>query len=97
MRYSRNILFLVGLLSAIPLASFAQDCVDYHEVGDCYMDRQRGFKIYSQSKSMIVSAKDTIDLNIVFYGQKDYIFSFCTHKKFYPIHFQLIDTDTGDI
>jgi hypothetical protein len=61
------------------------------------MDRQRGFKIYSQSKSVSISALDTIDLNIVFYGQKDYIFSFCTHAKLYPVHFQLIDPETGDV
>lgn len=97
MRYSRYILFIVGFLFAFPLAFFAQDCVDYHEVGDCYMDRQRGFKIYSQSKSVTISALDTIDLNIVFYGQKDYIFSFCTHTRFYPVHFQLIDPDNGNV
>ena len=97
MKYSRHVLFILGFLFAIPLAFFAQDCVDYHEVGDCHMDRQRGFKVYSQSKSMILSAKDTIDLNIVFYGQKDYVFSFCTHAKFYPVHFQLIDPETGDV
>ena len=81
----------------LALASFGQDCFDYHKVGDCYMDRERGFKTYSQSKSVTLSAKDTIDLNIVFYGQKDYVFSFCTHAKFYPIHFQLIDPENGDV
>ena len=97
MRYLRQLLSLLGLLILLSMTSFAQDCVGYHEVGDCTMDRQRGFKIYSQSKSVTVSAKDTIDLNIVFYGQKDYIFSFCTHTKFYPVHFQLIEPETGDV
>ena len=36
-------------------------------------------------------------MNIVFYGQKDYIFSFCTHTKFYPSHCWPIDPDTGDV
>lgn len=97
MKYLSQFLSLLCLLVILPSTSFAQDCVGYHELGDCNMDRQRGFKIYSQSKSVIISALDTIDLNIVFYGQKDYIFSFCTHSKLYPVHFQLIDPGTGDV
>jgi hypothetical protein len=96
MKYHRHIITAMILLS-VALASQAQDCVGYHEIGDCQMDLQRGYKIYSQSKSLAVSAKDTIDLNIVFYGQKDYIFSFCTHAKFYPVHYQLIDPETEDV
>ncbi|GAI39654.1 unnamed protein product, partial [marine sediment metagenome] len=57
---------------------------------------QKDFDVYSQSKSALMSARDTIEFNIVFYGQKDYIFSFCTHRKFYPIHFRLIDPDTRE-
>ena len=97
MRYLRQLLSLIGLLLILVSSSFAQDCIRYHELGDCNMDRQRGFKIYSQSKSVVLSPKDTIDLNIVFYGQKDYIFSFCTHARLYPVHFQLIDPVTGDV
>ena len=97
MRYLGQSLLLLSLLILLPSTSFAQDCVGYHELGDCNMDRQRGFKIYSQSKSVTLSPKDTIDLNIVFYGQKDYIFSFCTHARLYPVHFQLIDPETGDV
>ena len=97
MRFLSQFLSLLCLLVILPSTSFAQDCVGYHELGDCNMDRQRGYKIYSQSKSVIISALDTVDLNIVFYGQKDYIFSFCTHSKLYPVHFQLVDPETGDV
>ena len=97
MRYLRQLLSLLSLLIVMPSAFFAQNCVGYHEIGDCQMDRQRGFKVYSQSKSIALSARDTVDLNIIFYGQKDYIFSFCTHPKFYPVHFQLIEPETGDV
>ena len=97
MRYFRPLFFLIGFLTVLPLAAFAQDCVEYHMVGDCHLDMQRGYKVYSQSKSVTLSAKDTIDLNIVFYGQKDYIFSFCTHAKFYPVHFQIIDPETLEV
>lgn len=87
----------VLLLALYPLLLPAQDCVGYHELGDCQMDKQRQFKVYSQSKSFIISAMDTVDLNIVFYGQKDYILSFCTHSKFYPVRFQLIEPGTDKV
>ena len=61
------------------------------------MDRQKGYKIYSQSKSVSMSPTDTVEINVIFYGQKDYIFSFCTHAKLYPVHFVLIDPDSGDV
>ncbi len=81
-------------LAMIALDAFAQDCVDYHELGDCVLDRQKGYKIYSQSKSVYINPLDTVELNIVFYGQNDYILSFCTYKKMYPIHFTLVDPES---
>lgn len=84
-------------LALFPLSALAQDCVGYHELGDCILDRQKGFKIYSQSKSVSMSPLDTVELNIVFYGQKDYILSFCAHKKMYPIHFTLVDPESKQV
>ncbi len=97
MKYNRQIQILFVLLVIAPLSVMAQDCVDYHKLGDCMMDRQKGYKIYSQSKSVSISPKNTVEINIVFYGQKDYIFSFCTHAKLYPVHFVLIDPDSEDV
>ena len=97
MKYIRYIQILTLALFLIPLGSFAQDCVNYHDVGDCMLDKQKGFKVYSQSKSVSMSPLDTVELNIVFYGQKDYILSFCAHSKMYPIHFQLIDQGSKQV
>jgi hypothetical protein len=88
---------LTCLLLIATAALFGQDCVDYHRSAGCNMDRQRGYKIYSQSKSAVITVKDTIEFNIVFYGQKDYIFSFCTRQDLYPIHFRLIDPASRDV
>jgi len=85
------------MLTLIPLGAVAQDCVNYHEIGDCMMEWQRGYKIYSQSKSVSISHMDTVELNIVFYGQKDYILSFCAHQKMYPIHFVLMDQQSKQV
>jgi len=81
----------------IPINSFTQECLEYYREGDCTMDINRSYKIYSQSKSFMMSPLDSVDLNIVMYGQKDYIFSFCTHAKLYPIHFRFIDPETQKI
>jgi len=89
--------YIIGLLLLSTTALLAQDCVDYYRVVCCNIDRQKGYKIYSQSKSAAISVNDTIEFNIVFYGFKDYVSSFCTQKDFYPIHFRLIDPNTRDI
>ncbi|MFC2112020.1 hypothetical protein ACFLTA_02025 [Bacteroidota bacterium] len=97
MKYLRYIQLLTIALFLLPVSMIAQDCVDYHKLGDCMMDRQKGFKVYSQSKSVSMSPLDTVELNIVFYGQKEYIFSFCAHRKMYPIHFVLVDQANGQV
>ena len=88
----------VGVFLFLGSASgITQECVDYHEVGDCMLDRQSSYKVYSQSKSVSMGLADTVVLNIVFYGQKEYILSFCSHRKMYPVHFVLIDPETESI
>ena len=97
MKQLRNISILAALLVIFPLQIMSQNCENHHNEGDCRYDIQRGHKLYSQSKSISLSPLDTAELNIVFYGQKDYILSFCTHKKMYPVHFVLIDQQTEQI
>lgn len=94
MKLIRQSHILVIFLLLVSYYSRSQDCVNHHIEGDCRYDLQRGFNIYSQSKSLSMSPLDTVELNMVFYGQKDYILSFCTHRKMYPIHFILIDQQT---
>jgi hypothetical protein len=74
---------------------FGQDCGFYFKEGSCGMDLQKGYKIYSQSKGIHLAVGDTININVVFYGQKDYSFIFCTEKALYPVHFRIVDPETG--
>jgi hypothetical protein len=97
MKYIRYIQLLTLGIFLLPLNSLAQDCVDYHEIGDCMLDRQKEFTVYSQSKSVSIGLQDTVELNIVFYEQKDYILSFCAHRKMYPIHFVLLDQESEQV
>ena len=97
MNQNLHIRILVLILWMIPAAAFSQMCENYHQAGDCRYDLRRDFDIYSQSTSVSISPLDTVEFNLVFYGQKDYILSFCTHRKMYPIHFVLIDKQTGQV
>jgi len=74
---------------------FGQDCGYYFKEDNCGMELQKGFKVYSQSKGIHVAIGDTIDMNVVFFGQKDYSFTFCTETALYPVHFRIIDPETG--
>ena len=97
MKYTKHIQVLLLSIFLLPVSALPQDCTDYHIIGDCMLDRQGGFKIYSQSKSVSMSLLDTLELNVVFYGQKEYILSFCAHRKMYPIHFVLLDQETQKV
>ena len=88
---------LAALFLILPGQLISQNCGEHHRDGDCRYDIQKDYKIYSQSHSAKISPMDTLELNVVFYGQKDYILSFCTHKKMYPIHFVLIDQQTQQV
>jgi hypothetical protein len=97
MQRSRYLQLIPALLMLLSVQALAQDCDNHHIEGDCRFDLQKGFKIYSQSHSATMSPLDTLEINAVFYGQKDYILSFCTAKKMYPIHFVLIDQQTNQV
>ena len=92
-----NMRVLAFLLLILPGRLIAQSCENYHLDGDCQYDIRRDHKLYSQSHSSIISPLDTVEFNVVFYGQKDYILSFCTHKNLYPIHFVLIDEQSKQV
>jgi len=83
------------LICGMPALLKAQDCNESYKKGDCRMDLHKGYKTFSQSHGFSVTPKDTVELSVVFYGQKDYIFTFCTDKNLYPVHYQIIDTETG--
>ena len=97
MKLIRNIRILSILVLFFPGFLMAQDCDQHHIEGDCRFDLQKGYKSYSQSHSASISPKDTIEMNVIFYGQKDYILSFCTHRKLYPVHFTLIDQQSKEV
>jgi hypothetical protein len=97
MKLNRNIQVLAFLLLIFPVQLMSQDCDQHHLEGDCRFDLQKGYDSYSQSHSTRITPQDTVEMNVIFYGQKDYILSFCTHRKLYPVHFVLIDQQTKEV
>lgn len=83
--------FLLGFSQLL----FSQDCETCFKMGDCRMDLQKEYKIYGPSKGIPITTRDTVELNVVFSGQREYIFTFCTDKELYPIHFRIIDSESG--
>lgn len=61
------------------------------------MDRQKGWRVYSQSKSTRIVTGEAVEFDVVFYGQKNYVLSFCASHHLYPLHFRLLDPDSREV
>ena len=95
MKTFKHILTIIILSFAFSFSGFSQQCTDYHRTSDCKTDIVPSFIYYSQSRSDVFKVGKTVKYNVVFYGQKEYMVSFCTWDKFYPIHFKLVDETSG--
>ena len=97
MKYIRRIQLSLFLALAVSVLGYGQFCADFHLTGDCKKDFLPFFKLYAQSKSDMIGVGYTIKYNIVFYGEKEYMISFCTNKNYYPLHFKLSDVVTEEV
>ncbi len=94
----RKKIFLTLLfILSISLFGFGQFCADFHKTGDCRKDLLPNFRYYSQSRSDLVKVGFTVKYDVVFYGEREYMVSFCTMKHYYPVHFKLIDGMTEEV
>jgi len=50
-----------------------------------------------QPKHTKVGINDTLTYNVVFYGGRDYIISFCTDQIYYPINIRLLQPETRKV
>ena len=76
---------------------FSQLCPNFQKLGDCQKDFEPNFRYYNQSRGKAIKIGSSAKYNIVFYGNKEYKLSFCTIKKFYPVHFKMTDVITGEV
>lgn len=92
MKKLKIILFLFSLFSFI---CYSQDCSDYSKLADCRKSYKRHYNIYLQPKNATIGINDTLTYNIVFYGNRDYIVSFCAAQINHPINVRLLQPETG--
>ena len=97
MNILRKIQISLFLLFASASIGFGQMCMDFHRTNDCRTDLVPFFKYYNQSRSDLIKVGYTVKYSLVFYGDKEYMVSFCTHKNFYPVNFKLVDETSGQV
>ena len=85
------ILFLSGFFSDF---FYSQDCNDYSKFADCRRSIKRHYNMYLQPKNASIGINDTLTYNVVFYGNRDYIISFCADQIYYPINIRLLQPET---
>jgi hypothetical protein len=95
MKTFKKVLLPLLILLAITVTGHAQDCADYIKTSDCKTDVVPSFTYYSQSRSDVIKVGKSLKYNVVFYGGKEYMVSFCTWHNYYPLHFTLVDETSG--
>lgn len=93
----KKILLLLSLLLVSSVSGFGQYCSDFHKSADCQKEFLSNFRYYSQSRSDLIKVGVPLKYNMVFYGEQEYMISFCTMENFYPVHFKLMDGMTGKV
>jgi hypothetical protein len=92
MNKHKIILFLFILFSAL---IYSQDCRDFQKLDNCRIKISKNYIIYLQHTNRSIGINDTISYNITFYGNRDYIISFCAEQIFYPINIRLMQPGSG--
>lgn len=90
--------FTLVLLAMVQLLN-GQDCKDYHKRvrSDCAEFTYNEYKYYGQSAGALVEEGKKVNMQVVFYGGKDYSVSLCTENKLYPIHYRIIELSTKEV
>ncbi|MFZ5939395.1 MAG: hypothetical protein ACOYXB_02370 [Bacteroidota bacterium] len=86
----------IMLLFALTMAS-GQNCKKFHLYGACMQFPGNNFKMDGQSRSNVIGVGDKLIYSMVFYGERQYKLYFCASEEFYPVHFRLVDSMTGQL
>ncbi|RPH31863.1 MAG: hypothetical protein EHM93_11795 [Bacteroidales bacterium] len=96
----RKIFIISILFAASSTISFSQDCnefFNYSKYANCNKCIKANYKIYLQPKHKMVQINDTLTYNVLFYGGRDYMISFCADQKYYPLHIRLLNPETRKV
>jgi len=90
-------LHILGVILLINTTCLSQSCKDFHKRRDCVSTEGKGFNLYGQSRSKVIELGSSTAYQVVLYGRKDYIFSFCTERNLYPLHYKITDVETEKV
>ncbi len=94
-----SVLLVFALLIFISSDLVAQRsfCDRFLKSEDCWVSAGRGFKIDRQSRSTVIGIEDKLIFNIVLYSGMQYKINFCSSVLFKPVHFVLMDAESGRV
>ena len=93
----KKTLLITIIFTILASIGFGQDCNDFFnfsKYSNCNKCVKANYKIYLQPKHTNIKLKDTLTYNVVFYGGRDYVISFCADQQYYPLHIQLLSPKT---
>lgn len=96
----RKIIIILILLLVCLSVTFSQDCdefFNYSKYSNCNRCIKANYNIFLHPKHKMVQINDTLTYNIVFYGARDYLISFCADQQYYPLHIRLLNPETKKI
>lgn len=96
MIYSKKIHLSLWFLLAFSASGLGQHCSDFHKTSACRKNIVSNFRYFSQSRSNEIKFGMRLKYDMVFYGEQEYMISFCTEMNFYPVHYILKDGMTGE-
>jgi hypothetical protein len=89
---------LIFLCSLSFLSLKGQNCANYQKRFECFDKYKVKEFLYSgQSTSITFNIKENYQTNIVLYGNRDYLISFCVERKYAPVHFKIINSTTNEL
>jgi hypothetical protein len=96
----KKIKIILILVTIFTVNSYGQDCdefFNYSKYTNCNKCIKANYKIYLHPKHTNVGINDTLAYDIVFYGGRDYVISFCADQQYYPLHIRLLHPETKKV
>jgi hypothetical protein len=80
------------MVSYCSICSYSQDCSNFENLANCEVKIIKNYAIYLQHKNTAINVNDTLIYEIPFFGNSDYILSFCANRNYYPLNIKLLQS-----
>lgn len=87
------------MLAVFATTTTYSQCKDFHLSYPCRLSpsEKRGMVESSQSKSGLLEANKEYLYEVMLLRKKDYKFIFCTEEEFKPVHFVIMEKESGKV